>query len=83
MIKTIALSIMIIFGGCATTQTTVVREKRVYVKTKCPRFNAKLSIYVNELNSTHASISWDDVAKIEAFLKAKKKFNSSVEKLNK
>lgn len=53
-----------------------------YSKTVCPHFDAKISIDVIELNSTHAAISWQDVHKIEVLLQEKKKFNKNVDAIN-
>ena len=54
-----------------------------YVKTKCPKFNTKISIDVKAYNDNYALISWEDVSKIEHLLKKKKEFNKSIDKLNK
>ena len=71
--------IAVFFGGCC--------EKCVDVPDltpdkKCYTFDRKLSIKVDDLNSTHGAISWEDTTKIENFLKAKKTFNTNVVDLN-
>jgi len=78
----LAISFILILNGCHEPPAPQKCEKAVYTHTKCPKFNAKLSIYVDELNATHGAIKWTDVAKIEKFLKAKKKFNSSIDSIN-
>jgi len=71
----------IMLSGCADKSSIGVNG-RTAVRCICPKFTSKLSIRVDELNATHAAIKWSDVAKIEAFLRAKKSFNDSVESLN-
>jgi len=76
----IALSLFI--SGCGH-QPDVHTVRAETVKCECPKFNTKLSIRVEDLNSTHGAISWGDVGKIESFLKSKKRFNAHVDKINK
>ena len=70
----------ILLGGCSTSTPSPPEIK--YVRTECPKFNASVKIYVGELNATHGSISWVDVAKIESLLKEKRKFNRKIKELN-
>ena len=66
--------------GCHSPK---VEERIVYINSKCPTFNEKFKIEVLELDNNYAKISWEDVDKIEHFLKKKKTFNKEVQKLNK
>lgn len=74
-------ALLVLLTGCHDEQI-VVPPKQTVIATKCPKFNTKLKIKVNDLNSTHGSISWSDVSKIESFLKSKSKFNSNIDTLN-
>ena len=79
----ISIAIIISFSGCCEKDVVALVNETVYVNSVCPEFTAKISINIEDLNSTHGSISWADATKLEAFLRAKKNFNNKVEKLNK
>ncbi len=72
---------IIIFSGCRECPAPKF-ERQSIVVTKCPKFDTKLKIKIEDLNSTHGAISWKDVSRIESFLKSKKHFNSNVDALN-
>lgn len=82
MKKIFAILPIVIFAisGCHECPNVPVHETTT--KCSCPKFNTRLSIKVEDLNSTHGAISWGDVSKIESFLKSKKKFNKHVDKIN-
>ena len=71
---------ILILSGCHSDQI-VTPGKTEVIDSKCPQFTTKLRINVEDLNSTHGAISWRDVSRLESFLKAKKKFNKSVDAL--
>ena len=74
------LAIVVSFFGCSNSQPSAPEVR--YIKTKCPKFNASIKIYVGELNATHGAISWVDVAKVESLLKEKNKFNNNIRNIN-
>ncbi len=75
------ISFLLMFlAGCG--EHIPVPPKQEIIKTKCPKFNTKLRIKIEDLNSTHGAISWGDVSKIEYFIKSKKKFNNSIDSIN-
>ena len=67
--------------GCYDNKISVP-TKQVVISTKCPKFNTRLKIRVDDFNSTHGVISWKDVSRIESFLKSKKNFNKNVNSIN-
>lgn len=76
------LLLLLFLSGCHECPKPKECEKTTFTHSKCPKFNAKLSIYVSELNSTHGAIKWSDVTRIEKFLKSKKNFNSKIDTIN-
>jgi hypothetical protein len=83
IISSVLIVTALLITGCHHEPSPGGCENTIYKKTKCPRFDYKLSIYVDELNSTHAAIKWSDVSKIESCIKRKKEFNRKVDGLNK
>jgi len=79
------LAFGIIISGCANTGNVKYPETRtVYVKSsRCPKFDRRLKIEIKDYNDEYGLISWKDVERIENFLKAKKRFNAGVDKINK
>jgi PBP1b-binding outer membrane lipoprotein LpoB len=72
----------VILSGCHEEPKPCKHSKTDIIVTKCPKFETKLKIKIEDLNSTHGAISWGDVSRLESFLKSKKNFNNSVEALN-
>lgn len=70
------------FTGCCDKNYAPHIEDRTYVEKKCPKFNSKIKIKIDDLNSTHGAISWPDVSRIESLISSKNKFNKSVDKIN-
>jgi hypothetical protein len=79
----IFLAFMFLATGCSKHPEPSGCEKVIHKKTICPKFNTRLSIYAEELNSTHAAVKWTDIARIESCIKRKKEFNKKVDSLNK
>ena len=73
-------SSILLLSGCSFLQPEI---KTVYIKSDCAEFKEKLKFKVTRINDVNATISWEDVDKIEHFLEKKKVFNKEIKKLNK
>lgn len=72
------LVLVLLFSGCTT-----VKEKYIYLKTPCPKFEYKTNgVEFIDYNDTHALISHEDVKDIVTFSKERDEFNSYIDKLN-
>jgi len=80
----IAGVVLLFLGGCASTQprNIVVDCPKKVCNCKCPTFDRKLHIQIADYDEKYGLISWEDVGKIEKFLKAKHEFNVGVMGLN-
>ena len=76
------VSSVLLLTGCTDSDCINVPSKQTVIATKCPKFNTKLRIRVEDLNSSHGAVSWADVSRIESFLLSKKNFNKNIDKLN-
>ena len=72
-------SLLLFLSGCSFLQPEI---KTVYIKSDCAEFNEKLKFKVTRINDVNATISWEDVDKIEHFLAKKIVFNKEIQNLN-
>ncbi len=78
----LAILTTFVFVGCVQDKATPSAPKTIYIKRKCPQFNASIAIKVEELNSTHGAVSWVDISQVESLIVEKKKFNTKVRTMN-